>query len=420
MKIGGIIAEYNPFHNGHAFQISQVREECDAVVAVMSGSVVQRGSLAAFDKFLRAEAAVLGGVDLVVELPCVYSLAPAELFAAGAVSMLDACKVVDSLWFGSECGDTHSLTRAAEIMLEETPEISERIKENLRSGMGYKLAYMSAFVGTIPAELINLPNNVLGIEYIKAIMRSKSKMKPHALLRQFVNHNDTSPSNGFASGNAIRDIFEEHKDISEFLPPATHHLYDDAYMYDRKVFDAIVLYMLRVKGVGIFNSVFDAPPELVTRILRATPTATCLEDILTHSCTRQFSNARLRRAIMSALLDIDGALVNSKPQYIRVLAFNDKGREILKEIQKKSKLPIITKAADYKEDCPMFDAEIRATELFSVCRGIRRGIDFTTSPVYVRPEDYEVKQHLKNENKTKRRYKRNTGNHKENARKNIK
>lgn len=391
MKIGGIIAEYNPFHNGHAFQISQVREECDAVVAVMSGSVVQRGSLAAFDKFLRAKAAVLGGVDLVIELPCVYSLAPAELFASGAVSLLDSLKVVDSLWFGSECGDTDSLARAAEIMLNETPEISERIKENLRAGMGYKLAHMSAYVGTIPAELINQPNNILGIEYIKAILKSKSKLKPHALLRKFAHHNDTAPSNGFASGNAIRDIFEENKDISEYIPETTHYLYDDAAMFDRKIFDAIVLYMLRVKGLGVFNSVFDAPPELVTRILRATPQATSFDDILNHACTRQFTNARLRRAIMSALIDIDGALVNSKPQYIRVLAFNDKGREILKTIQSKAKLPIITKAADFKENSPMFDAEVRATELSSVCRGVKRGLDFTTSPIYVRPEDYEIK-----------------------------
>ncbi len=391
MKIGGIIAEYNPFHNGHAFQISQVRKECDAVVAVMSGSVVQRGSLAAFDKFLRAKAAVLGGVDLVIELPCVYSLAPAELFARGAVSVLDACKVVDSLWFGSECGDTDSLTRAAEIMLNETPEISEKIKENLRAGMGYKLAHMSAYVGTIPAELINQPNNILGIEYIKALLRLKSKIKPHALLRKFANHHDTSPSNGFASGNAIRDIFEENKDISEYIPATTHQLYDDAVMFDRKLLDAIVLYMLRVKGLGIFNSVFDAPPELVTRVLRATPQATSLDDILNHACTRQFTNARIRRAIMSALLDIDGALTNSKPQYLRVLAFNDKGREILNAIQKKAKLPIITKAADFRENSPMFDAEVRATELSSICRGVRRGLDFTTSPIYVRPEAYDVK-----------------------------
>ncbi|MBQ8637312.1 MAG: nucleotidyltransferase family protein [Clostridia bacterium] len=391
MKIGGIIAEYNPFHNGHAFQVSQVKKECDAVVAVMSGSVVQRGSLAAFDKFLRARAAVLGGVDLVIELPCVYSLAPAELFAAGAVSLLNSLKVINSLWFGSECGDTDSLTRAAKILLEETPEISERIRENLRAGMGYKLAHMSAYVGTIPAELINQPNNILGIEYIKALIQSKSKIKPHALMRKFAHHNDTAPSNGFASGNAIRDIFEENKDISEYIPETTHYLYDDAVMFDRKIFDAVVLYMLRVKGLGIFNSVFDAPPELVTRILRATPQATSLDDIINHACSKQFTHARLRRAIMSALLDIDGALVNSKPQYIRVLAFNDKGREILKMIQSKTKLPIITKAADFKEKSPMFDAEVRATELSSICRGVKRGLDFTTSPIYVRPEDYEIK-----------------------------
>ncbi|MBQ7794371.1 MAG: nucleotidyltransferase family protein [Clostridia bacterium] len=390
MKIGGIIAEYNPFHNGHAFQLSQVKAECDAVVAVMSGSVVQRGSIAAYDKFMRARAAVLSGVDLVLELPCVYTLAPAELFAKGAVGVLDATKVVTDLYFGSECGDTYSLTRAAEIMLAEPPEVSARIKEYLRMGKGYKQATLEAYLGVIPAELVNLPNNLLGIEYIKSIIRSGSKIEPHALLRQFANHNDTSPSNGFASGNTIRDILDEKKDISAYVPPITYALYERAKPVDRKLYDAIVLYMLRLKGMKEFNRVFDASPDLVSRILRSIPDSTSVDDIITKSYSRQFSNARIRRAILSMLLEIDGELVNSAPQYLRVLAFNDKGREILNKIGKKSKLPIITKAADFKEPSPMFEAEVRATELSSVCRGVKRGIDFVTSPYYITEARYQI------------------------------
>lgn len=383
MKIGGIIAEYNPFHNGHAFQISQVRKECDAVVAIMSGSVVQRGSLAAFDKFNRSRAAVHGGVDLVIELPCVYTLAPAELFAAGAIAVMDECKVIDAIYFGSECGDTRSLQRAAEMMLDETPVISMRIKENLKSGMGYRSAQLAAYIGVVPTELINLPNNILGIEYIKAILRSKSKIRPRALLRKYANHNDTSPSNGFASGNALRDMLDENVDISKYIPESTHYLYDAAAPCDRKLLDAIILYLLRIRGMKVFDTVFDAPPELVARILHSLPEATTLDDILNYTRTKQFSNARIRRAIMSALLDIDGSLVNSPPQYLRVLAFNDTGREILAEIQKKTKLPIITKVADYRENSPMFAAELRATELSSICRGFRKGLDFTSSPAYI-------------------------------------
>ncbi len=390
MKVAGIIAEYNPFHNGHKYQLSQVRGECDGIVALMSASVVQRGSLAMFDKFHRAKAAVLGGADLVIELPCAYSLAPAELFSEGAIRLFNELGVISDLYFGSESGNTEELLKAAELMLSEPPEISLKIRENLKAGMGYRMAGLEAWRGVIHEDILNLPNNILGLEYIKSIKRTGSKIVPHALLREFANHNDTAPSNNFASGNAIRDIFDEHKDISKYLPKETHHLYKDAKPIDRKLFDAIVLYTLRVKGVGVFNSVFDAPPELVTRVLKAIPDATGLDGILNASSSRQFTNARIRRAILSALIGIDGRLVNSAPKYIRVLAFNDKGREILSEIKKKTTLPIITKAADYKEKSEMFEAEIRATELSSVCRGVKRGLDFTKSPEYVRPEDYEM------------------------------
>lgn len=390
MKIGGIIAEYNPYHNGHAFQVSQVHKECDAVVAVMSGSVAQRGMLTVYDKFIRSRAAVSGGVDLVIELPCVYTLAPAELFAQGAVALLDSLGVVDKLYFGSECGDTQSLTRAAQIMLEETPEISLRIKENLKAGMGYRAAQLAAYIGTIPTELINRPNNILGIEYIKAMLRAKSKMEPVALLRKFVNHNDTSPSNGYASGNAIRDILDTGNTIFAYVPTQTHYIYRTAAPFDKKILDSIILYMLRIRGMKVFDTVFDAPPEMVARILYAIPEATSLDDIIMYTHTKQYTKARIRRAIMSALLEIDGELVNTPPQYIRVLAFNDKGREILAEIKKKTKLPVITKTADYKEKSPLFAAEVRATELSSICRGFRRGLDYTNSPAYVTAEDLEI------------------------------
>lgn len=390
MKIGGIIAEYNPYHNGHAFQVSQVHEKCDAVVAVMSGSVAQRGTLTIYDKFMRSRAAVMGGVDLVIELPCAYTLAPAELFASGAVALFDELKVVDELYFGSECGDTQSLIRAAEIMMDETPAISLKIKENLKSGMGYRAAQLAAYIGTIPTELLNRPNNILGLEYIKAILRSKSKLKPHALLRQFANHHDTAPSNGYASANAIRDIIDTKGRVAEYVPYETNVVYNTAVPYDKKILDALVLYMLRIRGMKVFDTVFDAPPEMVARILHSIPEATSIDDILNFAHTKQYTNARIRRALMSALLEIDGELVNTPPQYIRVLAFNDKGREVLAEIKKKAKLPIITKTADFDSKSRLFDAEVRATELSSICRGFRRGLDYINSPAYVTAEEIEA------------------------------
>ncbi len=391
MKVAGIIAEYNPFHNGHVHQLQQIREDgCDAIMAVMSGSVVQRGSLAVYDKFMRAKTAVLGGVDLVIELPCAYTLAPAELFAKGAISVLNETKIVTDLYFGSECGDTRSLERAAQIMLDEPPDVSARIKENLRLGKGYKLATLEGYIGTIPAELMNLPNNLLGIEYIKALINSGSNIVPHALLREFANHNDTVPSNNFASGNTIRDLLDKKLDISEFIPPITYSVYEQAKPVKRYLYDAIVMYMLRIKGMKEFNDVFDASPDLVARVLRSIPDSVTVDDIMTKSFSKQFSNARIRRAFLSALLEIDGKLVNSAPQYIRVLGFNDKGRELLRMMGEKCKLPIITKVADFKDRPPMFEAEMRATELSAICRGMKRGLDFTVSPYYISEKRYQV------------------------------
>lgn len=418
MKIGGIIAEYNPFHKGHAYQISRVRKECDAVVAVMSGSFAQRGTMAVYDKFIRSRAAVLGGADLVIELPCAYTLAPAELFASGAVMLMNECQVINHLYFGCECGDTNSLYRAAEIMMDETPEISQKIKENLKTGMGYKAARLAAYVGTIPTELINQPNNILGIEYIKALILTKSKLKPHAIMRKNTNHNDTLPVQGYASGNAIRTLIASKGDISPYVPANTRYLYSTAVEYDRKILDSLILYMLRVQGMKVFDKVFDAPPEMVSRIFHAVPEATSLEDILDGANTRQYAKARIRRAIMAALLDIDGALVNTAPQYIRVLAFNDMGREVISQIQEKSKLPVIIKTADFKEASPLFEAELRATELSSICRGFRRGLDFTNSPAYVnlelisakQQEAYEVRQKASKKYSAKNGITKNTAN----------
>ncbi len=387
MKVAGIIAEYNPIHNGHAYQVKRVKEECDAVVAVMSGSVVQRGSLAVYDKFTRARAASLGGVDLVIELPCVYSLAPAELFAKGAIAVLDELKAVTDLYFGSECGDTMALKKAAELMLNEPPEVSEKIKENLRHGRGYKSATIEGYKGYIPDEILTAPNNLLGIEYIKAIMESESKIEPHALLRAFSNHNDTEPVNNFASGNTIRELLNSRLDISELVPPFSLPLYECAKPIDPALLDAIVMYTLRLKGEKEFDNVFDATPDLVSRILRAIQDSATMDDIMSKTQSKQFSNARIRRVLMSMILQIDAKLTNKKPEYIRVLAFNDKGRKVLDIISKKCKLPIIVKVADYKEHSPMFLAELRATELSSLLRGERAGLDYATSPYYVRKKD---------------------------------
>lgn len=374
-KITGITAEYNPFHSGHAYQIEQI--ESDAVVAVMSGSFVQRGDVAAADKWTRAHLAVKGGVDLVIELPVVFALNTAQKFALGAVSLLDSIGA-DEICFGSECGDISTLAQTAALIENEPQEVSEKIKKLIASGMSYPAAREQAYADKIPNGILSEPNNILAVEYLRALIRLNSKLRPVTIKRYGAGYNDALPKNGIASASAIREILKEGGKADGFTE------FNDI-PNDLSRLDSAVTANLRMMTPEQLRKINDVGEGLENRILRAAAECSAIDEIAEKIKTKRYTMSRIRRILISSLLGITADMSNHMPDYIRVLAMNETGKSALKEIKKRSKLPIITKAADYKERSFLFDMDVRATDIAALCENENKsgGKDFTTSPVII-------------------------------------
>lgn len=372
MKITGIIAEYNPFHTGHAYQLEKISGE--ASVAVMSGSFVQRGDVAIADKWTRARLAVTGGVDLVVELPVIFALNTAQKFALGAVSLLDSMGV-DELCFGSECGDIVALTQTAQLIEHEPPEISLAIKKLIGSGMSYPAAREEAYSGRIPSGIISAPNNILAVEYLRALIRLDSKIVPITVKRRGAGYNDLAPGKDFASAAAIRQMLrngENAENFTEFLGIPT----------DLSRLDSAVIAKLRMITPDMLSRINEVNEGLENRILRAAAEFSTIDDVAGAVKTKRYTMSRIRRVLISCLLGITSDMDEHLPDYIRVLAMNETGKAVLKELKNRSTLPIITKAADYKGSSPLFDMDVRATDIAALCenKNKKSGRDFTVSP----------------------------------------
>ncbi len=341
MKISGIVCEYNPFHNGHRYHIEETRKNgATHIVAVMSGNFVQRGDLAVVNKFARAESAVKCGADLVVELPVQYSLAPAELFARGAVHLLHSLGVVDELSFGSEIGDISRLISATEAMAEITN--SPKIRELTEKGYTYAKA-VSAVLGEVfpeAAELISEPNNVLGVEYIKAIRHFSSDIQPFTVKRSGAAHDSGNTCEGFASASYIRGHMG---DSAAFLPEISAEMISgdtaDIYRLER-----VILYRLRTATLEEIKSTSDCADGLAERIYSA-KNAVSLDGFFEAVKTKRFTLARIRRIILSLLIGITKEDMRNLPPYGHIIALNGKGREILSLAKGKSLISFGTSLA---------------------------------------------------------------------------
>ncbi|MCD8390611.1 MAG: nucleotidyltransferase family protein [Firmicutes bacterium] len=391
MKIGGIIAEYNPFHNGHKYQIERVKEECDGVIAVMSGGFVQRGDAACADKLVRARAAVLNGCDLVLELPVCCALNTAQIFALGGVTLLDKLGVTDNLYFGSECGNIQRLKDAAQILDSETDEISARIKSLLSEGNSFARARHEAYGEIIGGDILSQPNNILAVEYIRALKRIGSGIIPVSITRRGAAHDsgadcggahDGAAASGIASASYIRELIRGGADYSKYVPKSAYALYSKSDMsYDISNIDSLILGTLRLADAKSLVRINDMGEGLENRIISAAKSAVSFEDLCRRVKSKRYTMSRVRRVILSAVLGIDRVYDIS---YIRVLAANDNGRRILREIKEKSELPIITKAALYKGGSPSFALDVKVRDIHALCSSemMNRagGKDFTSSP----------------------------------------
>ena len=370
MKIGALIAEFNPLHAGHKLLIDAITQENDAVIAVMSGNFVQRGECAIFEKHDRARAAIANGADLVIELPVIYSLSSAEGFARGGVEILDGCKVVNSLHFGSECGDISALTKCAEVLNDESEEFSALLNEKLSEGMSFpKARQIAAEAVTKEACVLNEPNNILAVEYIRAINKLGSEIAPRTIRRMGDGYNDTDINSSVPSASAIRARLKDGDDAKEYML----YNYESSPVFMRD-FDIIAASRLKSIKKEELMLLPDCNEELASRLKEASFKNT-FDEIVNEAVCRRYTKSRIRRILCNMIIGNDFKEYVS-PTYIRPLAFNRKGSEILRLMKEKSSLPIASRGAVLKDDA-IFKQECRATDIYNLVRNIEGGKEFS-------------------------------------------
>ena len=376
MKIAGIIAEYNPFHSGHALHIEKTREKCGedtAVVCVMSGSFVQRGEPAILSKRARAEMALVSGADLVLENPTVWAVSSAERFAAGGVAVLQALNLPIVLSFGSECGDIEKLQKSADFLGSDA--VREGVKLAMKAGISYAAAREKALAAVYRegAELLRGPNNILGVEYLKAISAlGAEKIEPFTFQRIATEH-DGAESGSLAPASRLRELIRVGGDVSPYIPEAAHAILSrelEAGLAPANInnIEAAILYRLRTMGEEEFAALPDASEGVWRRLMAAGRREASLDTVLSSVKSKRYALSRIRRMVAAAALGISAEDQRGLPPYIRVLGCNERGREVLRLARTAAKKPLITKPATAKlldpEAREIFDIDVRATDLF--------------------------------------------------------
>ncbi len=383
--ITGVIAEYNIFHNGHKYQLDEIKKRSDAVVAVISGSFVQRGDVAVCDKWARARIALLNGADLVLELPVCYALNAAPGFAEGGVGILDSLGVVDSICFGSECGDIDRISAAALLLENETKEISDKIKKYSAKGMSYPSAVTKAYGGVIPEDILSEPNNILALEYVRAIYRRGSEITPFTVKRQGAEHDAVTARGNTASASALRSGIKNGDDISAYIPYPISELGDN-FPFDASSLDIALLSRLRTMSAGELKNINEVSEGIENRIIACARDARSMDELTALVKNKRYTESKIRRILFGALIGFTKDIYTREPQYIRVLGMNKTGTDILRRAKKTCAIPIITKTADFRDISPQFALDLRATDVAMLCApaDTRGGKDFTTPPVRVK------------------------------------
>jgi len=372
MKTAGIICEYNPFHLGHAGQIEKTRKELGgdcAIVCVMSGNYVQRGDFAVFNKHARAGMAVRCGADLVVELPVPYALSSANGFAMAGVYILDSLGICDYISFGSESGDIDALKDAAEAIVSK--EAEEAIREWLGTGLPYASAQQKAADAVLGArsEIFRHPNNLLGVEYIKAITALGSALRPITVKRTGGAHDGDA---GYSASRLRKMLFVDDEPW-EFMPQAAAVMCMEEIASGRgpvSMKRCELAMMSRLRAMSDFSELPDATEGLDRRILRYAASAPTVGAILENVKTKRYAMSRLRRMLMCACLGITAKDTAKPPPYARVLAMNQTGMLLLKTARKKASLPVITKPASVHRlsgrAVRLFSKEAGATDFYTL------------------------------------------------------
>ena len=422
MKILGLIVEYNPFHNGHLYHLQKSIEKTQAThtIAIMSGNFLQRGEPALFDKYTRAHIAVKNGVDLVIELPTMFACQSAEIFSHGAITLLNSLNCVDSICFGSEEGDINILYTISKILVDEPKEFKMSLKKYLNDGMLFPTArslalydYINEFkLLDISKEklltILNSSNNILGLEYIKSILNLKSNIKPHTITRIKSTYNSETIESNICSATAIRKLLKNLNNVSSVsnvVPSSTFNLIKDKIdnnfypMFDDNYFE--ILSSIIVRDKDILNTYFDVNEGIENKIYQNIFTSSTLNDLKDSIKSKRYTMTKIKRTLNNILLGISKNDMNKVKNintipYIRILAFNDKGREIIKNIKTNSDINIINKFSNisFSKDTEIFqtliDYDIKASNIYNLIyyknnKNLLKGpMDFYTSPKYIK------------------------------------
>ena len=416
MKAVGLVTEYNPFHNGHLYHLNKAMEltGADISVAVMSGDFVQRGELAVLDKYTRASMALNSGVNLVIELPVNYAVSSAESFAAGALKVLDYIKA-DSIAFGSESGNIERLSKLAHILCDNEDTLYKEISKYTANGISYAAArqkVVEKLTDKDTAAMLTSSNNILAVEYLKAIIKNNYAIKPYTIKRQGDSYNDTDIRSEYASATALRGNLKADN-ISKYIPVKaglilssnTNYIYPDditealftrllgilfASSYDKNVF---IENVMRYPDVNkeIAGRLYKSAMDMITRTVPQGAEskdngAFSFGSLCEHIKTKEVPLSRIKRALVRITLGLDKKHMEkyANEPYIRVLGFDKKGQEYLSYIRKTVEVPLITKIADYKE---MLLDDIHAANIYNMIVAGKYGVkefgDFVRGPVRV-------------------------------------
>jgi len=389
-QVLGIIGEYNPFHNGHLYHIAKSKEETGAnyVICVISGNFVQRGNTSIINKWAKAKMALANGADLVIELPTIYSISSAENFAEGAIKILNSLKIVDTLSFGMETKDISILNNIANVLYAEPKEYVTILAHELQKGNSFPKARENALMMYLNdikkyANVLSGSNNILGIEYLKALKKTKSDIMPVGIKREKVLYNDEYMVDEFASATAIRKMLmtRQFDDIRKTMPRSSYQilgqeLKDGHYVIDLSKFEKEIMYALRKMTIEQIKNLPDVTEGLEVSIKNAAESCNRLDDLINIIKSKRFTQTRIQRILLYALLGIDKKKMDVARKispYVRVLGLNKRGKQLLSEIVRNNpKINIVTSVKKYMDNVgnknlkEMLQTDIFATNIYTL------------------------------------------------------
>ena len=389
-RVLGIIAEYNPFHNGHLYHLEQSLNEtgCDYSVALITGSFTQRGQTSIVDKWNKTEMALNNGIDLVLELPTIYGISSAENFAEGAIKIFDSLKIVDTISFGSETSNTSALNAIANVLYEEPREYLTILRHELQKGLSFPKARENAVLMYLNgsrgfSNILNNPNNILAIEYLKALRKYKSHIIPTCITRYATGYNDKNISGTFASATAIRELVEKNKiaELRKVIPDSSFtvlykQIQDGQIVTNINKFEKEIIYTLRKMSIDEIAKLADVSEGLEYLIKKAANSCNTLNEFMNIVKTKRYTQTRIQRILLYALLGVTKDDIKNSYRttpYIRVLGFNSKGKYLLSEICRINPyLPVITSVKKFMDTSrnknlkSMLEKDILSTNIYTL------------------------------------------------------